>query len=67
MPKYKFPLFTPYINNDEKKVVVDCLNSNWISSKGKYIDKFEKNFQITLILNIVSQLTMGQQHYIWQS
>ena len=44
MPKYKFPLFTPYINNDEKKVVVDCLNSNWISSKGKYIDKFEKKF-----------------------
>lgn len=44
MPKYKFPLFTPYINKDEKKLVIDCLDSNWISSKGKYIDKFERKF-----------------------
>ncbi len=44
MPRYKFPLFTPFINNKEKKLVSECLTSNWISSKGKYIDKFENKF-----------------------
>jgi len=44
MSFYKFPLFTPYINNEEKKFVAECMDTNWISSKGKYIDKFEKKF-----------------------
>ena len=44
MSFYKFPLFTPYINNEEKKLVAECMDTNWISSKGKYIDKFEKKF-----------------------
>ena len=44
MTKYKIPLFTPFINYKEKKYVLDCLKTNWISSKGKYIEKFEKSF-----------------------
>jgi perosamine synthetase len=35
---------TPYLNGNEKKYVNDCLNSNWISSSGKYIELFEKEF-----------------------
>ena len=46
MTKYKIPLFTPYLNHKEKEYVLDCLKTNWISSKGKYIEKFEKNFLI---------------------
>lgn len=42
--KYKTYLYEPIIGKDEKKFVNDCLNSNWISSKGDYIAKFEKKF-----------------------
>ena len=42
--KYKTYLYEPETGRDEKKFVNDCLDSNWISSKGKYIKKFEKRF-----------------------
>ena len=42
--KYKTYLYEPITGRDEKKFVNDCLNSNWISSKGKYIERFEKRF-----------------------
>ena len=42
--KYKTYLYEPITGRDEKKFVNDCLNSNWISSRGKYIEKFEKKF-----------------------
>ena len=42
--KYKTYLYEPITGRDEKKFVNDCLDSNWISSKGKYIEKFEKKF-----------------------
>jgi perosamine synthetase len=35
---------SPALIGNEKKYVLDCLNSNWISSSGKYINKFEKEF-----------------------
>jgi len=44
MSKYKIPLFEPSIGKEEKKYVLDCISSNWIGSKGKYIEKFEKKF-----------------------
>ena len=36
------PIYEPYLNGNEKKYVNDCLKTTWISSKGKYIDLFEK-------------------------
>lgn len=45
MKKTKFiPVAQPALIGNEKKYVNDCLNSNWISSKGKYIELFEKKF-----------------------
>ena len=44
MNKYTIPLFEPLISKKEHKYVLDCLKSNWISSKGKYIEKFESEF-----------------------
>ena len=38
------PVNTPKIFNKEKIYVRDCLNSAWISSEGKYVKKFEKDF-----------------------
>jgi len=41
---YKYPVYQPYLGGNEKKYVGECLDSTWISSKGKFIQKFEDNF-----------------------
>jgi len=44
MTKIKIPLYKPLIKKNEIINVNDCLKSSWISSKGKYIAKFEELF-----------------------
>lgn len=34
----------PSLEGNEIKYVTDCIKTNWISSKGKYVEKFEKDF-----------------------
>ena len=34
------PVYRPSLTGNEKKYVNDCLDSTWISSKGKYINEF---------------------------
>ena len=41
---YSIPIYKPSITKLEKKYVNDCLDSEWISSKGKYVNLFEKRF-----------------------
>jgi len=36
------PIFEPFLTGNEKKYVNKCLNTNWISSQGEYVKKFEK-------------------------
>ena len=38
------PVYEPYFIGNEKKYVNQCLDSNWISSKGEFINKFETKF-----------------------
>jgi len=38
------PVAHPVLDGNEKKYVLDCLETSWISSIGKYIGLFEKNF-----------------------
>ncbi|WP_027216018.1 DegT/DnrJ/EryC1/StrS family aminotransferase [Butyrivibrio fibrisolvens] len=40
----KIPVYKPLLNGNEKKYVDDCLDSSWISSKGKYNDLFAEKF-----------------------
>jgi len=35
------PIFEPYFGGNEKKYLIDCIDSTWISSQGEYIKKFE--------------------------
>ncbi|MFT8351706.1 LegC family aminotransferase [Clostridium saccharoperbutylacetonicum] len=39
------PLCTPEIKGNEWKYIKDCLDTNWISSVGSYVDKFEDDFK----------------------
>jgi perosamine synthetase len=38
------PVCKPWLSGNEKKYVNDAIDTNWISSSGKYIDKFEEDF-----------------------
>ena len=38
------PVCEPYLNGNELKYVQEAVTSNWISSQGKFIEKFEKEF-----------------------
>jgi len=38
------PVANPVLNGNEKKYVLDCLESTWISSSGKYVKRFEEGF-----------------------
>ncbi|MDE1178962.1 DegT/DnrJ/EryC1/StrS family aminotransferase [Paraburkholderia sp.] len=41
---YKYPVYRPYFNGREKDLVMDCIESTWISSRGRYISEFETRF-----------------------
>lgn len=38
------PISRPFIGTREKELVLDALDSGWVSSIGKYIDEFEERF-----------------------
>ncbi|MEK6827608.1 MAG: aminotransferase class I/II-fold pyridoxal phosphate-dependent enzyme, partial [Nanoarchaeota archaeon] len=38
------PVCKPWLPGNEKKYVDDAIDTNWISSGGKYIEKFEEDF-----------------------
>ena len=38
------PVYEPVLGGNEKKYVLDCLESGWISSLGKYVPEFEQKF-----------------------
>lgn len=40
----KYPVYRPRLGSREKQYVNACLDSTWISSKGPYIEEFEKKF-----------------------
>ena len=40
--KRMIPLSVPHISGNEWKYIKECLDTEWVSSAGKYVDKFEK-------------------------
>lgn len=40
----KIPVYQPSLDGNEKNFVNQCLDSTWISSKGKFISEFETKF-----------------------
>jgi perosamine synthetase len=38
------PVCIPLLGEKELEYVVDCIKTNWISSKGKYVEEFEAKF-----------------------
>ncbi|HXW71400.1 MAG TPA: DegT/DnrJ/EryC1/StrS aminotransferase family protein [Methylocella sp.] len=40
----RIPVYQPDLSGNERAYVEECLNSNWISSKGKFVAAFEQGF-----------------------
>lgn len=38
------PVYQPSLVGNEKKYVTECIDTTWISSKGKYVNEFEEQF-----------------------
>ncbi|MDR3608970.1 MAG: DegT/DnrJ/EryC1/StrS aminotransferase family protein [Ignavibacteriaceae bacterium] len=55
----KIPIYQPSFDGNEKKYVNDCLDSSWISSKGKYISLFEKKFGEFIGINHSTTVSNG--------
>ncbi|MFM6082426.1 MAG: DegT/DnrJ/EryC1/StrS family aminotransferase [Cuspidothrix sp.] len=56
---HKIPVYQPSLVGNEKKYVNDCLDSNWISSKGKYVQLFEKEFASYVKVNYATGVCNG--------
>ncbi|MBD2178832.1 DegT/DnrJ/EryC1/StrS aminotransferase family protein [Pseudanabaena sp. FACHB-1998] len=56
---FKIPIYQPSLVGNEKKYVNDCLDSNWISSKGKYVSLFEKEFSRYVNVNYATGVCNG--------
>lgn len=42
---FKYPVYQPSLTGNEKQYVNECLDSTWISSKGRFIAEFEDRFK----------------------
>ena len=40
----RYPVYQPSLTGNEKKYVNECLDTSWISSKGHFVNDFEKSF-----------------------
>ena len=51
------PLCVPKIKGNEWKYIKECLDTNWVSSAGSYVDRFEKDF--ANFLNVKKAVVMS--------
>lgn len=42
------PVNEPLLDGNEKKYLLECIDSGWISSEGPFVKKFEENFRLTV-------------------
>ena len=42
MPDYSIPLSVPSLQGNEWQYVKECIDTEWVSSAGKYVDLFEE-------------------------
>lgn len=55
----KIPVYKPSLAGNEKKYVNECLDSSWISSKGKFISQFENTFAEYIGIKYAASVSNG--------
>jgi len=53
------PVYTPILHGNEKKYVNECLDDSWISSRGKFVSEFEKEFSDFLNVKYSTSVSNG--------
>jgi perosamine synthetase len=43
-PPIRIPVAAPALNGNERRYVDECITSTWISSKGRFVEQFERSF-----------------------
>jgi perosamine synthetase len=59
MKKKFIPVSEPFLNGNEKKYVNHALDTNWISSRGEYVDLFENKFASYSGVNYATSVSNG--------
>ena len=59
MNKINFPVYKPELTGNEQAYVKECLDSTWISSKGKYVTLFEDKFSEYLGVKYATTVSNG--------
>ena len=57
--KLSIPVYRPFLGDGEKKYVAECMDTNWISSKGKFISQFETSFSNYLGIKQATAVSNG--------
>lgn len=42
---FRIPVYEPELGDAERSNVLECLDEGWVSSKGKFVDRFESGFR----------------------
>jgi perosamine synthetase len=53
------PVYKPQFEGNEKKYVSDCMETGWISSKGKYVELFQNSFSEYLNIKCSEAVSNG--------
>ena len=56
---YKYPVYQPSLSGNEKKYVNECLDTTWISSKGRFVNEFEQKFSKYIGVNHATAVCNG--------
>ena len=44
MTDYRVPLYSPSLRGNEAQYVLECLETSWISARGRFVAEFESQF-----------------------
>lgn len=55
----KYPVYKPYLKENTKIYVNECIDSTWISSKGKFVNIFEENIAAYCNIQYASSVFNG--------
>src|SRR5262245_56094110 len=48
MAEYRVPLYRPSLKGNEARYVLECLETSWISARGRFVTEFEQAFAARL-------------------
>lgn len=57
--KINIPVYRPDLSGNEKEYINQCLDTTWISSRGKFVDRFEAEFETYLSVGKATTVSNG--------